>query len=160
LWLLRHTFYRVKVHGLENVPATGPALLVANHVSQIDALLVLACFRRRIRFLVWAPYLGTPVLRWLLRLALVIPIDGAACPRAIIQAMYAAGDAFAGGELVCIFAEGGMTRIGFLLPFQRGLEQIIKRTPAPIVPVFLDHVWGSIFSYQRGRFFWKKPLNV
>src|SRR5207245_5500325 len=64
------------------------------------------------------------------------------------------------GELVCIFAEGGITRTGFLLPFHRGLEQILKRSPAPIVPVCLDHVWGSIFSYQGGRFLWKWPQKL
>src|SRR5205085_11778945 len=66
LWLLRHTLYRLHVHGADNVPTTGPALLVCNHVSHIDALLVLAAQRRQVRFLIWAPYLGVPLLRWVL----------------------------------------------------------------------------------------------
>ena len=61
---------------------------------------------------------------------------------------------------MCIFAEGGLTRTGFLLPFQRGFEQIVKRSPAPIIPICLDHVWGSIFSYQRRKFFWKWPKQI
>lgn len=160
LWLLRHSLYRVHVHGLENLPATGPALLVSNHVSHIDAILILAAQKRRVRFLIWAPYLGVPFLRWLLRLARVIPIDGGAGPRAIVASLRAAGEALAQGDVVCIFAEGGITRTGFLLPFNRGFEQIVKRTPAPIIPVCLDHVWGSIFSYQGSKFFWKWPRHI
>lgn len=160
LWILRHTLYRVRVHGVEHVPATGAALIVSNHVSHIDALVILAAQRRQIRFLAWAPFLGVPLLRWILRLGRVIPIAGSAGPRAIIQALRLASDALAQGEVVCIFAEGGITRTGFLLPFQRGLEQILKRTPAPIIPVCLDHIWGSIFSYQGRRFFWKLPQRV
>lgn len=160
LWLLRHTFYRVHVHGAENVPATGPALLVSNHVSHVDALLVLLAQQRKIRFMVWAPFLGMPFLRRILRFARVIPINSSAGPRAIIQALRQASDALAAGEVVCIFAEGGITRTGFILPFYRGLEQIAKRTPVPIVPICLDHVWGSIFSYSGGRFFWKLPRRL
>jgi acyl-[acyl-carrier-protein]-phospholipid O-acyltransferase/long-chain-fatty-acid--[acyl-carrier-protein] ligase len=160
LWILRHTLYRLRVHGLENLPATGPALLVCNHVSHIDALLLLAAQKRRIRFIAWAPYLRFPGLRWLLRLANVIPIDSSSGPRAILQSLRAASDALSRGEAVCIFAEGGITRTGFLLPFHRGFEQIVKRSPAPIIPVCLDNVWGSIFSFQGGRFFWKWPLRI
>ncbi|MCI0376672.1 MAG: 1-acyl-sn-glycerol-3-phosphate acyltransferase, partial [Gemmataceae bacterium] len=92
LWLLRHTLYRVHVHGLENIPREGPALLVSNHVSHIDALLILAAQKRKVRFIVWAPFLGVPFLRWILRLMRVIPIDSRSGPRAIIQALRAAGE--------------------------------------------------------------------
>jgi acyl-[acyl-carrier-protein]-phospholipid O-acyltransferase/long-chain-fatty-acid--[acyl-carrier-protein] ligase len=160
LWILRHTLYRLRVHGLENLPATGPALLVCNHVSHIDALLLLAAQKRRIRFIVWAPYLRRPVLRWLLRLANVIPIDSSPGPRAILQSLRAASEALARGEVVCIFAEGGITRTGFLLPFHRGFEQVVKGCPAPVIPVCLDNVWGSIFSFEGGRFFWKRPHRI
>src|SRR5207244_10809869 len=154
LWVLKHTLYRLRVYGLENLPAEGPALLVCNHVSHIDALFLLAAQKRRIRFIVWAPYLRIPGVRLLLRLANVIPIDSSSGPRAILQSLRAASDALARGELVCIFAEGGITRTGFLLPFHRGFEQVVKRSPAPVIPVCLDNVWGSIFSFQGGRFFW------
>ncbi len=160
LWIFTHTIYRVRVYGTENIPETGPALLVANHVSYIDAFLILAACRRQVRFLVWAPFLGVPGLRVLLRLANVIPIQGTGGPRAIIQALRTAGEALANGEVVCIFAEGGITRTGFLLPFQRGFEQIVKRSPAPIVPICTDHAWGSIFSYQGGKVFWKLPQRI
>jgi acyl-[acyl-carrier-protein]-phospholipid O-acyltransferase / long-chain-fatty-acid--[acyl-carrier-protein] ligase len=152
--------YRIRVLGREHIPARGAALLVCNHVSYIDALLILFAQPRPVRFVIWAPYTRVPGMRWLLRLARVIPIDGTAGPRAIVRSLRAASDALAQGELVCIFAEGGITRTGFLLPFHRGFEQIVKRTPAPIVPVCLDHVWGSIFSYQGGRFLWKWPQKL
>ncbi len=160
LWLITHTLYRLRVHGDAHVPKTGPALLVANHVSWIDAIVILAAQRRKVRFVIWAPFLGVPVLRVILRLMRVIPIDNRSGPRAIIQSLRAASDALAQGEVVCIFAEGGITRTGFLLPFTRGLEQIVKRSPVPIVPVCVDHVWGSIFSYQGRTFFWKWPRHI
>jgi acyl-[acyl-carrier-protein]-phospholipid O-acyltransferase/long-chain-fatty-acid--[acyl-carrier-protein] ligase len=160
LWILTHTIYRLRVHGTENIPATGAALLVANHVSYIDAFLIMASHQRKVRFLVWAPFLSVPGLRVFLRLANVIPIQGTGGPRAIIQALRTASEALASGEVVCIFAEGGITRTGFLLPFQRGFEQIVKRSPVPIIPICTDHVWGSIFSFQGRKFFWKWPQRI
>src|SRR5207253_760966 len=103
LWVLRHTLYRVRVVGAENIPATGPALLVANHVSHIDALIVLAAQRRKVRFLIWAPFMGVPFLRVVLRLARVIPVDPTSGPRAIVRSLRAASEALARGEVVCIF---------------------------------------------------------
>lgn len=159
-WVLAHTVYRMDIRGRRNIPATGPALLVCNHVSFIDALLLFTAQRRTVRFIIWAPFLHVPVLRLLLRLARVIPIDSKAGPRAIIQSLRLASEALEKGELVCIFAEGGITRTGFLLPFHRGFEQILKKSPVPVVPVCLDHVWGSIFSYRGGRFLWKWPQKL
>jgi acyl-[acyl-carrier-protein]-phospholipid O-acyltransferase/long-chain-fatty-acid--[acyl-carrier-protein] ligase len=158
--LLSRTFYRLRVYGRQHIPKTGPALLVCNHVSHIDALLLLAAQKRPIRFLIWAPFVHVRFLRLFLWLARVIPVDSRSGPRAIIHSLRAASEALAQGELVCIFAEGAITRTGFLLPFHRGFEQIVKRTPAPIIPVCLDHVWGSIFSYRGGRFFWKWPQKI
>jgi acyl-[acyl-carrier-protein]-phospholipid O-acyltransferase/long-chain-fatty-acid--[acyl-carrier-protein] ligase len=160
LWIIAHTIYRLRAPGAENVPAVGPALLVSNHVSYIDAILIMASLKRRIRFLMWAPFTRLWGLGFIVRSVNVIPIQGTAGPRAIIQALRTASEALANGELVCIFAEGGITRTGFLLPFQRGFEQIVKRSPVPIVPVCIDHVWGSVFSYQGGKFFWKWPQRL
>jgi acyl-[acyl-carrier-protein]-phospholipid O-acyltransferase/long-chain-fatty-acid--[acyl-carrier-protein] ligase len=160
LWLPAHLLYRIRVFGRENIPTKGPALFVCNHVSFIDAFLVFLAQERLVRFIIWAPYTRLPGLGFLLRLARVIPIDGSGGPRAIIQSLRAASAALAHGEVVCIFAEGGITRTGFLLPFNRGFEQILKRSPAPVIPVCLDHVWGSIFSYQGGKFLWKWPQTL
>jgi acyl-[acyl-carrier-protein]-phospholipid O-acyltransferase/long-chain-fatty-acid--[acyl-carrier-protein] ligase len=160
LWVLTHTVYRVRLVGLENVPKTGGALLVCNHLSYIDWLLLLAAQPRFIRFLIYAPYANLWGFRHLLRWAKVIPIDGAGGPRAIVRALRSASDSLAAGELVCIFAEGTISRTGFLLPFHRGFEQILKRAPAPIIPVCLDQVWGSIFSYAGNKFFRKLPRHI
>jgi acyl-[acyl-carrier-protein]-phospholipid O-acyltransferase/long-chain-fatty-acid--[acyl-carrier-protein] ligase len=160
LWIVSRTIYRVTAHGLENVPRTGPVLIVSNHLSHIDAGLIQCRIHRPVRFLIWAPFLQVWWLWPILRLSRVIPVKGTGGPRAILQSLRAASDALARGEVVVIFAEGGITRTGFLLPFQRGLEQIVKRCPAPIIPVCLDHVWGSIFSFRGGRFFWKLPRQI
>jgi acyl-[acyl-carrier-protein]-phospholipid O-acyltransferase/long-chain-fatty-acid--[acyl-carrier-protein] ligase len=116
--------------------------------------------KRPIRFVMWAPYMRLPGLRILLRLAQAIPIDGSAGPRAIVHSLRMASEALSQGDAVCIFAEGGITRTGFLLPFHRGFEQVLKRTPAPVIPVCLDHVWGSIFSFRGGKVLWKWPQKL
>jgi acyl-[acyl-carrier-protein]-phospholipid O-acyltransferase/long-chain-fatty-acid--[acyl-carrier-protein] ligase len=159
-WLPRHLLYRMDVYGRQHMPATGPVLLVCNHVSFIDAILVFLAQKRPIRFMVWAPYTRLWGLGALLRWAQVIPVDSASGPRALIQSLRTASEALAQGDAVCIFSEGGISRTGFLLPFHRGVEQILKRSPVPVVPVCLDHVWGSIFSYRGGRFFWKWPRQL
>ncbi len=157
LWLLLRCFYRIRVVGRQNIPRKGPALVVCNHVSWLDGLFVVMSLRRRVRFLVWAPFAQVPVLRFFLRLGRAIPIDATAGPRAIVAALREAGRALGRGELIGIFAEGGITRTGFLLPFHRGFEQILKKTPVPIIPACLDRLWGSIFSHQGGRLLWKWP---
>ncbi len=159
-WLPAHLLYRIRVHGRENIPAKGPVLFVCNHVSFIDAFLVFMAQRRPVRFVIWEAFTRLPGLRHLLRFARVIPIDGSAGPRAIIQSLRTASEALEKGDAVCVFAEGGITRTGFMLPFQRGFEQILKRAPVPVVPVCLDHVWGSIFSYRGGKFLWKWPQKL
>lgn len=90
----------------------------------------------------------------------VIPISSAGTPRAILRALRGAGHALDGGELVCMFPEGQITQTGTLLPFRRGFERIVKGRTTPIIPVHLDRVWGSIFSFNRGRFLWKIPEQL
>jgi acyl-[acyl-carrier-protein]-phospholipid O-acyltransferase/long-chain-fatty-acid--[acyl-carrier-protein] ligase len=160
VWILSHTVYRVRVLGRENVPATGPALLVCNHVSYFDWLFLLAAQPRFVHFVIFAGWTRTFGLRHLLKWGGVIPIDKAAGPRSIVQSLRKAADALARGEVVCIFAEGRFTRTGFLLPFHRGFEQIVKNCPAPVVPVCLEQVWGSIFSYWGGKLIWKWPVEL
>jgi acyl-[acyl-carrier-protein]-phospholipid O-acyltransferase/long-chain-fatty-acid--[acyl-carrier-protein] ligase len=160
LWVLTHTIYRVRVLGKENVPAIGPALLVCNHVSYFDWLFLLAAQKRHIQFVVFAGWTKVWGLRHLLRWAGVIPIDHTAGPRKIVQSLQQAAAALKDGHLVCIFAEGRFTRTGFLLPFRRGFEQILKHCSAPILPVCLEQVWGSIFSYWGGKLIWKWPQEL
>lgn len=157
VWLLSRFVYRVSTYGIENIPEHGPALLVANHVSWIDGILILLASSRPIRMLAYADYVQGPVIRQLSKLFGIIPIRSGDGPRALIQSLNTATNALKDGQLVCIFAEGKISRTGQLLKFERGMLKILKDTDAPVVPVCLDELWGSIFSYERGRFIWKKP---
>ncbi len=158
VWLAAHTVYRFRVVGAENVPKDGPALLVCNHVSLVDAALVTACIQRPIRFVMYRRYYESRLLHRgaaALRAIPVAPEDG---PKALVAAFREAREALTKyGDLVCIFAEGSVTRVGNLLGFHSGFERIAKGTEVPVIPVHLDRVWGSIFSFERGRFFWKWP---
>ena len=160
LWLLRHTIYRVRVDGIENIPEKGGALLVCNHLSLIDALLLAACTRRHIRFIVFKGIYEQRWIKPIARLMQAIPISSELRPREMLQSLKTASEAIRAGELVCIFAEGQITRIGHMLPFRRGFERIMRDVEAPIIPVALDGVWGSIFSFEKGRFMWKWPRRV
>ncbi|MGD0516784.1 MAG: 1-acyl-sn-glycerol-3-phosphate acyltransferase, partial [Thermoguttaceae bacterium] len=151
LWRL---FYRTRIEGLENIPATG-ALITPNHVSYADGLLVgLACPRHP-RMLVFADYFETPWLRWFGRLGRVILIHPGR--KSIIQSLRTAREALVNGELVCVFPEGGITRTGEMQPFQPGLMRIIKDTDLPVIPAYVDGMWGSIFSFEGGKAIWKLP---
>jgi acyl-[acyl-carrier-protein]-phospholipid O-acyltransferase/long-chain-fatty-acid--[acyl-carrier-protein] ligase len=157
LWLLTHTFFRIRIAGQENVPFRGPALLVSNHMSHVDGFLVAACIQRFVRFLVWKPYYEARPLNWFFRKANAIPVGSG---REGVAAIHAAREALGEGHVVCIFAEGAISRTGNMLPFKRGLERIVDGLDVPIVPVHLDRVWGSIFSFEGGRFFWKWPKRI
>ncbi len=160
LWVICHTLYRLRVLGRHHIPRKGPVLLVCNHVSHFDWLFIVAGARRHVHFVIFAGWTQKFGLRHLLRWAGVIPIDKSKGPRAIVHSLRTAAAYLAKGEAVCIFAEGRFTRTGFLLPFHRGFEQIVKQTPAPIIPVCLEQLWGSIFSYWGSRLIWKWPLEL
>jgi acyl-[acyl-carrier-protein]-phospholipid O-acyltransferase/long-chain-fatty-acid--[acyl-carrier-protein] ligase len=160
LWLATHTLYRLDVQGRENVPARGGALLAPNHVSMADAVFLIASLDRPIRFLMFQDIYEHPLIKPFAKVLGVIPISSDQGPREMIHALREATRALERGELVCIFPEGQLTRIGQLLPFRRGMERIMKGIDAPIVPVNLDGVWGSIFSFSGGRFLWKFPRHL
>ncbi|MEZ6059893.1 MAG: acyl-[ACP]--phospholipid O-acyltransferase [Planctomycetaceae bacterium] len=159
VWLLSCTVYRVRTYGIENIPERGPALLVANHVTWIDGVMLLLASSRNIRMIAYADYVSGPLMGRISKLFGIIPIRSGDGPRALIQSLNTARDALKNGELVCIFAEGRISRTGQLLKFERGMLTILKGTDAPVVPVYLDELWGSIFSYRGGRFLWKRPRN-
>ncbi|HUE17453.1 MAG TPA: acyl-[ACP]--phospholipid O-acyltransferase [Planctomycetaceae bacterium] len=157
VWIISKLLYRLRVRGLQNLPLTGGALLVANHVSWLDGVLLLLVSTRPIRMLAWADYVNGWWINWLSTMWDVIPIRSTDGPKALIRSLHVAKDALVEGDLVCIFAEGGITRNGQLQPFQRGLLRIVEGTGCPVIPVYLDELWGSIFSFSGGRFFWKWP---
>ena len=160
LWLLTRTLYRIRVDGRDNIPEKGGALFVCNHASWMDALLLLASTDRQIRFLMFKDIYEKRWVNWGARILGVIPISSEQHPRELIQSLQTASDAIRNGEVVCIFAEGQITRIGQLLPFRRGMERIMKGVDAPIVPVALDGVTGSISSYKHHRFVWRWPRKI
>ncbi len=160
LFFLTHTVYRVKVLGRDNFPDKTGALLVCNHMSFVDVLLLIASTDRPIRFLMYKGIYDNKFIKPFARAMKAIPISSEQRPREMIRSLRTASDALRDDEIVCIFAEGQITRTGQLLPFRRGLERIMKGVDAPIVPVNLDGVWGSIFSFARGRFLWKIPQRI
>ncbi|MCB0359425.1 MAG: MFS transporter, partial [Bdellovibrionales bacterium] len=156
-WIVSHFIYRVRVIGSQHVPKSGAALLVANHVSFVDAPLILAALDRSVRFLMYRPLSESRLFHPIAKRMGVIPIDGADGRDGVRQSLDVAREALRNGELVGIFAEGGITRTGLLGPFKRGLESIMEDGNAPIIPVYLDQMWGSVFSFSKGRFLWKRP---
>ena len=160
LWIATHTLYRLDVVGRENVPARGGALLTPNHASMADAVLLIASIDRPIRFIMFKGSYEHPLVKPFAKIMGVIPIASDQGPREMIHSLRMATEALKAGEVVCIFPEGQMTRIGQMLPFRRGMERIIKGVDVPIIPVNLDGVWGSIFSFAGGRFLWKFPRRI
>ena len=157
LGLINHVLYDITPRGAEHIPPEGPALLVANHVSFADGFLVAAGAGRMIRFLMYKPYYEHWAMHWLLKRMGVIPISDEDSPKDILKSLRGAREALLAGDAVCIFAEGEITRTGNMLRFKRGFEKIAHGLDVPVVPVHLDRVWGSIFSFEGGRFIWKMP---
>ncbi len=155
VWLASKTIYRIQVFGHENLPERGGALVVSNHVSFIDAVLLLLTSSRPIRMVAWSGNFQGRFMRWLANLWGAILISQK--PKSIVAALKTARQALLDGELVCIFPEGAITRTGQMQAFKPGLLRIVDKTQVPIVPVYLEGLWGSIFSFRDGKFFWKWP---
>jgi len=160
LVILTNSLYRLRIVGHQHVPTRGGALLVPNHVSFIDGFLLIASVDRPVRFVVDTQYASQPLFKPFVKALGVIPISSHGGLRMVLRALREAGAALDQGELVCIFPEGQITRTGTLLPFRRGFERITKGRQTPIIPIHLDRVWGSIFSFDGGKFFWKWPERI
>jgi acyl-[acyl-carrier-protein]-phospholipid O-acyltransferase/long-chain-fatty-acid--[acyl-carrier-protein] ligase len=136
------------------VPAGG-ALVLANHISWADGVLLGLSCPRHPRMIAYAKYFENPWLGWIGRLGRIIPIG--TTRKSMADSIRAAREALQQAELVCIFPEGGISHSGEIQEFRPGFLAILKDTNIPIVPVYLDGLWGSIFSYEGGKFFWKWP---
>ncbi len=155
VWLASRTIYRVRIGGRRNLPERGGALLVVNHVSWIDGVLLLLTSSRPLRIIAYADYIKGWWVNWLAREMGAIPIGSSR--KSMVGAIRTAREALEAGELVCIFPEGAITRTGQMQAFRPGFLSILKGNGAPVIPVYLDGLWGSIFSFAGGNFFWKWP---
>jgi 1-acyl-sn-glycerol-3-phosphate acyltransferase len=151
-WMLIHTVHRVHAVDTERIPEEGPAVLVCNHVSYIDALVIAAASPRPIRFVMDHRIFRTPVVSWIFRAAKAIPIAPAKEDARLMEQAYdRIAAALNEGELVCIFPEGKLTRDGEIDEFRSGVQHIIARTPVPVIPMALRGLWGSLLSRSDGN---------
>lgn len=157
-WILVSTFYRIRATGVEHIPNDGPALLVCNHVSFVDAVVIMGESPRPIRFVMDIGMFRTPLLAWFFKAAGAIGITSAkADPKTFAKANDLIDEALKAGELVCIFPEGRITDTGEIHPFKQGAARIVERTPVPVVPMALRGLWGSWFSRESGKAFTTLP---
>lgn len=151
-YLINHVMYRLRLVNEPVIPRTGPALLVGNHISFLDWLVVVGSVHRPVRFVMWHTYYNLPLVRFLFRDAGAIPIaSGKSHPEVLQAAFDAIDEALAEGGLVCIFPEGQLTANGEVGEFRRGVEQILERRPVPVIPFALTGLWDSLFSRQKDR---------
>jgi 1-acyl-sn-glycerol-3-phosphate acyltransferase len=151
-WVLVRTLYRLRARGIENVPDEGAAVIVCNHVSYMDALILTAAIPRPVRFVMYYRIFETPVMRWIFRSAKAIPIAGAKEDPALMQRAFDAIDAaLAEGELVGIFPEGALSKDGEIAAFKSGVDKVLARRPVPVVPMALRGMWSSMWSRRDGR---------
>ena len=148
VWAATHAVYRVSSTGLRSIPDKGPALLVCNHVSYMDALILAGVVKRPVRFVMINNIYRLPVLNYVFRAAKTIPISSRQeSPETYQQAFDAIGQALDDGQLVCVFPEGQLTRDGELQPFKAGILKVLAKYRVPVVPMALSGLWGSLFSY-------------
>ncbi|UTZ24417.1 MFS transporter [Vibrio campbellii] len=159
-YLLSHCLYRVSVTGRQHIPEQGAALIVANHVSYVDALILMGTSTRPVRFVMDKSISELPVLKYVFRHAGVIPIcSPRKCAETYKRAFEQIEQALDNDEVVCIFPEGRLTSNGELGEFRPGVEKILKRTPVPVIPMALKGLWGSFFSHKNGHALTKRPTR-
>lgn len=159
-YLLSHCLYRVSVTGRQHIPEQGAALIVANHVSYVDALILMGTSTRPVRFVMDKSISELPVLKYVFRHAGVIPIcSPRKCAETYKRAFEQIEQALNNDEVVCIFPEGRLTSNGEMGEFRPGVEKILKRTPVPVIPMALKGLWGSFFSHKNGHALTKRPTR-
>ncbi|CCN84581.1 putative Acyltransferase [Vibrio nigripulchritudo SFn27] len=157
-YFISRILYRIRVTGKQHIPQSGAALLIANHVSYIDALILMGLANRPVRFVMDKSLSELPILKHLFRHAGVIPIcSPKQCEKTYNQAFVEVDNALKQGQLVCIFPEGRITKNGSINEFRPGIEQILSTNPVPVVPIALKGLWGSFFSHKGGHAFTHLP---
>ena len=152
IWLLVHTMYRVDKTDLDKIPDEGPAILVCNHVSFVDALVLAGCIRRPLRFVMYYRIFQLPILSFVFKTANTIPIAGAKEDKEMMESAFdQISSALREGELVCIFPEGKITDDGELNVFRPGVMKALQRDAVPVIPLALRGLWGSFFSRAHGN---------
>lgn len=157
--LLTRTIYTLRVKGIEHFPKEGPAVLVSNHISLVDALFVMSSVDRPVHFIMGEQYFNRWWVRPIFKILGCLPVATTSSPRALVESLQNAGKYLDQGEILCIFPEGQISHTGLLQPFRRGIEVILRGRDCPVIPLYLDGVWGSVFSYKGGRFVFKMPRN-
>lgn len=158
VFLIIHLLYRLRFRGRRHIPAHGPALVVCNHVSFVDALVVGGASPRPLRFLMDRPIYESPWLHWLFKLVGAIPVDSERRdPGGLRRSLEQVSQALRAGEVVMVFPEGRLTTDGEIHRFRRGLDLILARDPVPVVPAGLAGLWGSWTSNRGGRALTKPP---
>lgn len=160
LWFAGHSIYRIRIVGRDNIPEHGGALFACNHVSFADVLFIVASTDRHVRFIMDEGWYNTWWLRPFAKIMHAIPMSAESGPDGLSPAFDTARRAIENGDVVCIFPEGAITRTGKTEPFRKEFEGIMNGLSAPIIPIHLGGVWGSIFSYEQGRFVWKWPRRI
>ena len=155
LWWVMKCFYRIRVNGLNHIPENGSAVLVCNHSTYLDGLLILLMLSRRIRMIAFKGNFKSRSMTGLAKFAGTILITGG--PKSIQKGLAEARKALGRGELVGLFPEGGLTRSGQIQGFKPGVMRILDQMPVSIIPVYIDQIWGSIFSYAGGKIVYKMP---
>jgi acyl-[acyl-carrier-protein]-phospholipid O-acyltransferase/long-chain-fatty-acid--[acyl-carrier-protein] ligase len=159
--ILVHTVYKLKVKGAENIPEKGPALLIANHVSFIDGLLITTCSSRIVRFLMHEDFYNHKLIHPFVKWAGLIPVPDPRKPKKIIETFKRTQEALRRGEVVCVFPEGKITKNGLMNEFKNGVTRMIpEEMDVPIIPVRLGMIWGSIFSYYYGKIKIRMPKEL
>ncbi|MBI5883651.1 MAG: AMP-binding protein [Elusimicrobia bacterium] len=167
-WLLARTLarflililYRMRIVDRKHCPRKGAALLVANHISYADPILIAAASPRVVHFLMSRTYYNIPVAKWFFQAMGAIPVSGRDSPKAVLRSIEACRKILEEGKVLCIFAEGTVSRHGQMNSFKKGFEKVVQGLDVPIVPVHLDRLWGSLFSFEGGTVFFKLPGRV
>lgn len=150
-WLLTHTIYRIKIKGEEHIPFHGPALLISNHVSFVDAFLIASTMQRFIRFIMLKEYFDIPLIKGLFKLMHAIPIDPEAGHDSVHQSLMLAREQLEQNHVVCIFPEGKLTKDGKMNEFRTGFETVMEGLDCPIIPIYMENVWDTAFTYRKGK---------